>query len=174
MIEVLLADLVAVEAEGILRSVSSDLTSDTALSRALELAAGSGVVERLSAMGDLPVGGAVITPAGDLNASFLIHAVIQSPEEPVTATGTRLALQNGLRRAEEWGLETLALPPLGTGAGNLDAEASAGFMVPLLQDHLLSFHHPGRVTLVVGSEYEEDVFRQAVEVARRRASALEN
>ncbi len=170
MIDVLLSDLVTVESEGVLRSVFSDLSPDTALSRAVEREAGSRVSERLTAMGDLPVGGAVITPGGELPAGFLIHVAIQSQEEPVTEAGTRAALQNGLRRAEEWGLETLALPPLGTGAGNLDAETSASLMVPIILDHLRAFDHPGRVTIVVGSEYEEDVFLQAVEAAEPKDS----
>ena len=64
----------------------------------------------------------------------------------------------------EWGLETLALPPLGTGAGNLDAEDAAGVMVPVLLEHMRDADFPAHVTIVVESEYERDVFQS--ELAR--------
>lgn len=160
--------------EAILRSVSSQLEPDTPESRDLAQGAGPDVSERLRGMGSLPVGAAVITPGGDLPVPFLIHVVLQSPEEPIRKEGVRLALQNGLRRAEEWGLESLAMPPLGTGAGNLDAEEAAEVMIPLIQDHLQRFDHPREVVIAVGNDYEDDVFQRAVESAGRQASAQEN
>jgi O-acetyl-ADP-ribose deacetylase (regulator of RNase III) len=174
MIRVLLIELHKAEAECILRSVTSELGSDTEVSREVEIGAGEGVSDRLEAMGRLPVGAAVITQGGDLHVSFLIHVVLQAPDEPVRKEGLRLALQNGLRRAQEWGMETLAMPVLGVGAGNLSAEDSAEVMVPMIQDHLLRFDHPGEVIVAVSSEYEEDVFHRAVELAERQSSALEN
>jgi hypothetical protein len=68
MIRIVLAQPAEVESEGILRSVSSGLEADTPFSRELGIGAGPGVLERLRAMGDLPVGAAVITPAGELSA----------------------------------------------------------------------------------------------------------
>jgi O-acetyl-ADP-ribose deacetylase (regulator of RNase III) len=172
MIRVALGGVVGAGTEGVLRSVSSELEPDTAESREVELGAGSAVVDRLRAMGSLPVGAAVITP--DLPVSFLIHVVLQSPEEPVRREGVRSALQNGLRRAHEWGLESLGMPPLGTGAGNLGAEEAAEVMVPLIREHLLQFEHPREVVIAVANEYENDVFLRAVERVGRQVSAEEN
>ncbi len=170
MIRVLLSELANLEAEAILRSISSDLDPDTTQSRELEVRAGLDVTERLQAMGDLPVGAAVITPGGELDAAFLIHVVLRSPEEPVTSERVQAALKNGLRRAEEWGMESLALPPLGTGAGNLDAQEAAAVMIPVLADHLLFSESPREVTVAVGTEYERDVFDRAVEWSLSRLS----
>lgn len=163
MIRVLLSEVREVEAEAILRSVYSNLEADTPFSRELELLAGPEVTERLQATGDLPVGAAAITPGGDIGQSLLIHVVVQSVDEPVTAESIRAALLNGLRRAEEWGLESLALPPLGTGAGNLEADEVAGVMVPLLFRHLQSAGVLSDVSILVGTPFEEDVFNRAVE-----------
>ncbi len=163
MIKVLLTDGKDVEAEAILRSVYSNLGPDTPFSRDLELLAGSEVTRRLQATGDLPIGAAVISPGGDTGKSFLIHVAVQSVDEPVTVEGIRSALLNGLRRAEEWGLESLALPPLGTGAGNLEADEVAGVMVPLLFRHLQGAKALSEVSILVGTAFEEDVFNRAVE-----------
>ena len=109
-------------------------------------------------MGEVPVGGAVITPGGALQADFLVHVVVQSGEEPVTASGVRKALVNGLRHACRLGVETMAIPPLGTGAGNLDAEAAADVMVPVLREHLEREDYPRHVLVMVTTAYEMETF----------------
>ena len=173
MIRVIRCDPADAGAEAILRSVSSNLEPDTAFSRTVELMAGRGVSERLENMGELPVGAAVITPGEELDAAFLIHVVLQSAEEPVRIESLRSALQNGLRRAQEWGLESLALPPLGTGAGNLGAEESASEMVSVIRGHLLQFEHPREVTILVATAFEEGVFRGIVEGSDPEATVQE-
>jgi serine/threonine-protein kinase len=174
MIRVILGEVARAGTEGALRSVFSELEPDTPQSRDMGLGAGRSVIERLQATGTLPVGAAVITPGGDLPVAFLIHVVLHSAEEPARSEGVRLALQNGLRRAQEWGLESLALPPLGTGAGNLGAEEAAEVMVPLLRDHLRRFEHPREVVIAVGNEFEREVFSRAVERPEQQASARES
>jgi serine/threonine-protein kinase len=173
MIQVLRGELGEVEAECLLRSVSSELDPITAVSRDLELRAGSAVWDRLQAMGRMPVGAAVMTPGGDLPALFLVHAVLQSAEEPILQDGVRTALRNGLRRAQEWGVDTMAVPVLGVGAGNLSVEDSAEAMVPLIEEHMRRAEHPQVVTVVVTSDFEEEVFNRAAESAREQASTLE-
>ena len=71
-------------------------------------------------------------------------------------------------------MDTLAMPVLGVGAGNFSAEESAEVMIPLIQDHLLRFDHPGEVIVAVSSEYEKDVFHRAVELAQRQSPVLDN
>jgi O-acetyl-ADP-ribose deacetylase (regulator of RNase III) len=150
--------LVTADVECILRSVGSRLEPLTAIGREIGAAAGEAVIERIEEMGDLPVGGAVITPAGDLSASFIVHIALQSYDEPVSASGLRKALLNGLRHACRMGIETMALPPLGTGAGNLDAETSADVMFEVLRGHMEKEEYPREVTVMVGTEYELQTF----------------
>ena len=40
-----------------------------------------------SKMGMIPVGGVVMTPAGDLGADFVVHIVVSAPAERVDGTG---------------------------------------------------------------------------------------
>ena len=158
MISVVISDPCMVKAEALLRSISSDLEADTPQSREIEIEAGPEVSRRLEALGDLPFGAAVITPGGQLSVDFLIHVVLQSPEDVVTPDGLRMALTNGLRRAEEWGVTTLAVPPLGTGPGKLDAQEAAAVILPVLSEHLQSAGHLREVLILAGTEYERDVF----------------
>jgi O-acetyl-ADP-ribose deacetylase (regulator of RNase III) len=90
----------------------------------------------------------------------MVHAVVRSYDEQVSASSVRRALQNALRRADEWGLDTIALAPFGTGAGNLDADEAARVMIEVLYEHMQSAKYPGSVEIIVDSEYELEVFER--------------
>lgn len=162
MIDVRLDDLLFVEAGAVIRPVASDGSAITAASRRLELQMGPAARARLQAMGELPVGGAAITEGGDLTAPFLIHVVLQSPEQATTKALVRRAFLNGLRRATECGIETVAVPPLGTGAGNLEAETAAAAMIAVIQEHQARASCPRDVLIIVENEYERSVFLSAL------------
>lgn len=168
MIEVRLADLAEVQVGAVMRPVSSDFSPVTPAMRRLDQAAGPAVEAQCARMGELPVGSAVITVGGGLLADFIVHIAVRSPEENATGAGVRRGLQNGLRRLVEWEIDSAAVAPLGTGAGNLDAEESAEVMVGVLSEHLRTAAYPSRVVVVVEDPYQQDVFSAAVE---RRASA---
>lgn len=167
MISVRVGRLDLIETEGLLRPVRSDFSGITVASRRVDQGAGEDVRHRLEGMGEVPVGGAVVTPGGELAATFIIHAVIESPEESLTSFGVQRALMNGLRRARDWEMASLALPPLGLGAGSLDPDAVAEMVVEVLLDHQREGGPPGDVVIVVESPYEEELFRRLLEAAQR-------
>ena len=163
MIEVRRQSLVTADVECVLRSVGSTLEPLTAIGREIGAAAGEDMAERIEQLGDVPVGGAVITPAGDLSASFIIHVSLQSHEEPVSAGGVRKALRNGLGHACRMGIETLALLPLGTGAGNLAAEVAADVICEVLRGHMRNEEYPRKITVMVATDYELQAFASRLE-----------
>jgi serine/threonine-protein kinase len=158
MISVRLADLAEARESAVLRPVTAEWTATNSSMRRLELVAGSEVEAQCRSLGEFPVGSAVVTGAGRLPAEYLIHVVVRSMEQGVTPGGVQRALRNGLRRVAEWGFTSLALPPLGTGAGNLDAEESAEAMVPILVEYLRTEERSARIAILVESEYERDAF----------------
>jgi O-acetyl-ADP-ribose deacetylase (regulator of RNase III) len=162
LIKLRVGELSDAETDAILRPVAADWSAVTPAMRRLELAAGADLEAFCQRLGELPVGSAVLTPAGSLGAQFMVHAVVRSLDEPVTPAGVRRALQNGLRRLVEWKIASVALPPLGTGAGNLDAEESAHIMIPLLRDHGSTAGPPTRFEITLDSAYEHDVFARVL------------
>jgi O-acetyl-ADP-ribose deacetylase len=162
VIRVVTGEIASSAAEAVLRPVSAEWTAVTAATRRLEVSAGPGLEAQCRSLSELPVGSAVITPAGELPAKFMIHVVVRSTDEPVTAAGVRRGVDNGLRRAEEWGIRSLALLPLGTGAGNLDAEEAAAILVPALLERLRAGGALADCEIYVDSEYERDVFQRCV------------
>lgn len=174
MIRVRRGDPTAVRADAFMRPIGADLEPCTAVGRTLGVSAGSDVLQQLRSFGDFPVGGAVVTPAGRLDASFLIHVVIRSIEEPISTERIRRAFRNGLRQAAEWEISILAVPALGIGAGNLDAEQSARVMCEVLRDHATESEFPGEVVLLAVGEYDEEVFnREAARVFGGSRSGVE-
>lgn len=157
-VAVRVGDLGKSMSEGVVRAVRADGEAITAAGRRLGMLAGPSVAERLQGLGDLPVGGAVITPAGELPAEFIIHAVLQSIEEPVSTKTVRRALVNVLRRARDVGLESLSIPLLGLGAGNLDADEAARLLAEALKDHMRHGEDPKRIEILVDNVYEEELF----------------
>lgn len=159
MIRVELGDLAEMPAEAVLRPVAADWSAVTPAMRRLELAAGRALAERCEALGELPVGSAVITDAGELEAEFMIHVAVRSRDEDVSIPTVHRAMQNGLRRAAEWGIQQLYCAPVGLGAGNLELEACAEAMTAEILAQAERGEAPREVVIVVDSEVARDVFQ---------------
>jgi len=174
MIRVHLGDMAALSVDGLIRPVRSDLAPVDASARDLVVAAGSELEERLERVGMLPVGGAVLTPSGRLAADYLIHIVVMSEDEPQSTFSIQRALRNGLRRASDWGLESLAVPALGLGPGNVDPETAARALVEILFNHLDEGAQPLELTIAVESEYEASLFDRLVADGARLRGSIQN
>lgn len=126
------APLASCGAEALVRPVRTDWAPLTSDGRALEVDAGRRWRDRCERQGEMPLGSATITDAGDLDADFVIHLAVAPEEGGPTPRSVTLALENGLRRAREWDVRDLALPLLGTGPGALDAETACRLLDPEL------------------------------------------
>lgn len=147
-----------VEAEGFVRPIRTDLTPVSTISRDLGAGAGESVEEQLNRSGSIPLGGAVMTSAGELPFDFLIHVVVMSEDEPQSSATVQRALRNGLRRASDWAMASLALPPLGIGVGTTEPEVSARALAEILFNHLDDGAPPLDLTVVVSSAFEAEMF----------------
>jgi serine/threonine-protein kinase len=162
-IEVRVDDLAFFDGEAIVRPATAELHATTALLRRLDEAAGPGLARQLRVQAPLAVGSAVVTGAGALDAQLLVHAVVSSDEEAVSTRSVRRALQSALERAGDWAIATLAVPPLGLGAGNLDIEDSATVMADVIAQHRArGAAHPERIVLVAEDEDEASILRDAL------------
>lgn len=172
MIGVVRADMAAMSVQGLVRAVSADMAPADMVARDLVAAAGPELADRMARLGVLPVGGAVLTPAGRLPAEYMIHIAVMSADEPQSSLSIQRALRNGLRRAADWGIESLAVPALGLGAGSLDSESAARTLVDILFNHLDEGVPPLELTIVASSEFEADLFGRMVAEAERMRSSV--
>ena len=166
-IDVRVEDLAFATADAIAWPVTDELRATTPLLRRLETAGGARLQQQLTSHDALPVGSAVVTGAGDLSVEFLVSAVISSATEPVSEGGVRRALLSALQRAGDWQIEHLACAPFGLGAGNLGLEDSAELMAAVIAPHVARARFPSRITVIVESRMEQEVFSAALSRAGR-------
>ncbi len=158
MIRVVVDDLASITADAVVRPTNGNLEAITPALRHLELAAGPRFRELCHVQRELAVGAAVVTSGGDLPAELVVHAVIMARGEGVSGSGVRRAVAAALRQAAQWQIGTLALPPLGTGAGQLSAEEAADALLEVLVEHGRNADHPANIFIVVGSDVEREIF----------------
>lgn len=162
MIEVRTDDLAFIDADAIARPVDAELRATTPLMRRLELAGGEALARHLRVNEPLAVGSAVVTPAGALGVELLIHGVVSSDTEPVSRGTVRQAVSSVLQRAADFGIDHLAITPFGIGVGNLDIEESAEVIADVLRRHSETAKYPRRLTIVVETAFEHDIFERLV------------
>ena len=163
MIRVCIDDLAFFDGEAIVRPVNEDLGATTPLLRRLELAAGTELHNQIRLQEPLPVGAAIVTSAGELNVELLVHAVVMSRTEPVTADTVRRALTSALQRVMSWQIKKVAIPPFGLGAGNLEIDESAQVMLGVIGQHMRGARYPEEITLVAETPEEERVLTAALQ-----------
>jgi O-acetyl-ADP-ribose deacetylase (regulator of RNase III) len=158
VIRVVVDDLAFVTADAIVRPATALLEPTTPALRRLEQVGGAAFWSVLQVERELAVGSAVVTTAGDLTAELVIHAIIRSAAEPVSRDSVRRALTAALQRAADWQLAHVAIPPLGTGAGNLSLDDAAGAMAGALAALATPIPFPRDVTIVAETDEERRVF----------------
>ncbi|MGQ0766772.1 MAG: macro domain-containing protein [Gemmatimonadota bacterium] len=161
MISVLIDDLGFFRADAIARPVNGSLRAPTPLMRRFEDACGPALARECRPSSELEVGSAIVTGGFESGAGLLIHAVVITDDEAVSADGVRRATLSALRRAADWDVDHLVLAPFGLGAGNLDAGESAQAMMAGLRAHRQRCSTPRQLTFVVESDYELEAFRSA-------------
>lgn len=168
-IAVTIDDLAFVPADAVARPVNAELRAVTPVIRRLEQAAGDALLRQLHLSQPLEVGAAVVTGAGQVQASLMIHAVVSTQTEPVSREGVRRATASALQRAHDFAIEHLAIAPFGLGAGNLDLDDAAITMVAAMRAHHGHRPCPSTVTIVVESALEADAFQAAIARTQRAA-----
>jgi len=155
VIRVVVDDLAFVQADAIVRPATALLEPTTPALRRLEQVGGPAFWDQLQTGRELAVGSAVVTGGGALGVELVIHAIIRSVAEPVTAGTVRRALTAALQRAADWQLAHLAMPVLGTGAGSLELENAAEILGAVLTALPGPGGFPRDVTIVVENEEEQ-------------------
>jgi O-acetyl-ADP-ribose deacetylase (regulator of RNase III) len=171
VIRVVVDDLGFFPADAIVRPATTQLEPTTPALRRLEQMGGPEFQRHMDSHTELAVGAAVVTAAGgDLPAEFVIHAIIQSREEPISRRGVARAWRSALERARQWGFARLSVPPLGTGAGNLSIEDAAEILVTELNEQPPDAVAPADIAIVVETEEQRDVFEGVLRRVRARLS----
>jgi O-acetyl-ADP-ribose deacetylase (regulator of RNase III) len=103
---------------------------------AIAVRGGAGIQKELDALGPVETGGVVVTGAGNLKASYIIHAVGPRFNEDDTEGKLRKTVLNSLKAAEEKGVKRIALPPMGAGFYAVPLPLCSRVMVETIKSYL--------------------------------------
>ncbi len=144
-------DITRVEADALVNAANSGLAGGGGVDGAIHRAGGPSIMEECRRIGGCPTGNAVMTGAGNLPARYVIHAV--APVWRGGANGEAHQLASAYARsfelAAERGLESIALPSLGTGAYGYPLDEAATVALGAAAAHLRSGAPPRDVTFVL-------------------------
>lgn len=108
----------------------------TGVGGAIKRAGGDAIEFAAVRQGPLPVGAAIVTPAGRLAAKAVIHAVSLDRDRRTSAAAIAGAVRSAMARAREIGAASIAFPALGTGVGGFPLDEAARITVATVRDEL--------------------------------------
>lgn len=162
MIAVVVDDLAFLQVDAVLRPATDRLDPVASVSSRLDQLAGPRFAAERQVQSPLEVGSAVVTAAGDLAAPFVVHVVIRSDETNPTRDTIRRALTSAWQRASAWGLDIVAAPAVGAGAGQLGLAEAAELMARTFVDHRRTAESPSELRIVVDREEDRELIEAAV------------
>lgn len=113
--------------------------------------------------GPVPVGGVAVTGAGRLRAKYVIHAVGPRYGDPQGDEKLASAIRNSLLKAEELGLESIAMPAISTGVFGYPYERCARIMAKVLRELTPNVKSLKRVVVCLYGREAYETFKRVFE-----------
>jgi len=129
-------DITDFEVEAFVFYAREDLKLMSGFGNAIATRGGPSVQKELDELGERRVGEAVVTGAGNMKASNIIHAVGPKFLEPDMDEKLAATMRNTLAAAEEKGFKQVAFPAMGAGFYGLARPMCAAVMLETIRDHL--------------------------------------
>ncbi len=167
-IDVVVGDLTKMPVEAIVNAANNELWMGGGVAGAIKAAGGVEIELEAMAQGPIEPGSAVATSAGrlPLPTRWVIHAATMPAATLVTdEVLIRSATRSALKRADEVGAKSVALPALGTGVGGFPIERAARVMAEEAVAFGRTAQSVGRVVFVVRNEEARRTFVESVTAA---------
>lgn len=163
MVVVERGDITDAEVDAVVNAANAELWMGAGVAGALKRKGGVVIEEDALRQGPIEIGEAVLTVAGNLAATHVIHAVTMGkdlrtdPEKITAATRATLAI------AEKHKLSSLAFPALGSGVGGVPPAQSADAMVSTVVEHVKRGNSSlERVVFVLYEDQAQKAFSEAL------------
>jgi O-acetyl-ADP-ribose deacetylase (regulator of RNase III) len=146
---IIAGDLVEQDVDAIVNAANNDLVLGGGVAGAIRSRGGEAIQEECNVHGPVRVGEAAMTGAGELPARHVIHAASMALGGHTTADSLRSSMDNAFRLAHEHGVQTIAIPAVGTGIAGFPMEDCAMVMAGSLHEALKSGWQPTEVRFVL-------------------------
>ena len=128
-LEVVQGDITTIEVDAVVNAANNHFWMGGGVAGAIKRVGGVDIETSAMSQGPIRVGGAVVTPAGDLPARWVIHAAVMGQDLVTSRDYIRMATVASLRKAGELAVASIAFPAFGTGVGGFSPLESAGAMI---------------------------------------------
>jgi O-acetyl-ADP-ribose deacetylase (regulator of RNase III) len=155
-------DICDLEVDAIVNPANVTLWMSTGVAGAIKRRGGDAIEFAAVRQAPVPLGGAIVTDAGSLGARWVIHAVSLDHQRRTSAATIERAVRSALARARELGVETLAIPALGTGVGGFPLAEAARITVATVREVAPRLPRLRTVTFALRGAAPYEAFRLAL------------
>ena len=158
-VEIIKGDITKVPANAIVNPANSYGYMGGGVAYAIKKAGGEEIEKEAIKKAPIPVGRAIHTTAGKLNAKYVIHApTMERPAMRTTVDKVKKAVIAALNVAEELNLSSIAFPGMGTGVGGVKPLEAAKAMKEAIEEKKPKIE---KILLVA---FDEELYRAFSEV----------
>ncbi len=129
-------DITETDTDAFVFDITEDVKLGSGYGGAIQQRGGIIIQKELDAIGRCATGQAVVTQAGELNATYIIHINGPKFREENEEWKLRLATLSALEKADEKGVKQLAFPPIGTGLYQVPLDLCSRVMVDTIKEYL--------------------------------------
>ena len=162
--EVIEADITTLRVDAIVNAANEALQLGSGVAGAIRQNGGPTIQEECDQIGTCAVGQAVVTKAGKLPARWIIHAV-----GPVWRGGTfgeemllASAVLQALRRGEDMGATSVALPAISTGVFGVPLEMAAEITIAAVRSFAPGAEYVQKIVLCLPNDEVYAAFEKAL------------
>ncbi len=155
-------DICDLEVDAIVNPANDTLWMSTGVAGAIKRRGGDAIEFAAVRQAPVPLGSAIVTGAGSLAARWVIHAVSLDHQRRTSAEIIERAIRSALTRARELGVETLAIPALGTGVGGFPLDEAARITVDTVRAEVGRLPQLQTVTFALRGAAAYEAFRAAL------------
>jgi O-acetyl-ADP-ribose deacetylase (regulator of RNase III) len=135
-IELWNGDICDLEVDAIVNAANVSLWMSTGVAGEMKRAGGDAIEFAAVRQAPVPLGEAIVTPAGTLAARAVIHAVSLDRDRRTSAEIIDKAVRSAMARARELRASSVAFPAMGTGVGGFPLDEAARVTVAAVRDEL--------------------------------------
>ena len=161
-IELWNGDICDLEVDAIVNAANLSLWMSTGVAGEIKRAGGDAIEFAAVRQAPVPLGDAIVTPAGRLAAKVIIHAVSMDRDRRTSGEIIDRAVRSAMARAREMRVASMAFPALGTGVGGFPLDEAARVTVRAVRAELAASPLIDHVTFAMRGAAAYQAFEAAL------------
>jgi O-acetyl-ADP-ribose deacetylase (regulator of RNase III) len=162
-IELYLGDITDLEVDAIVNAADNHLRMGGGVAFAIKRKGGKIIEDEAVEQGPISIGDAIITTAGKLKATYVIHAAAMGLDFKTDENKIKNATKNSLKRAEELKIKSIAFPAIGTGIGHFPAKRAAEIMIDVVKEHIAKQTNLDKIIFALFNMNTYNAFKEALD-----------